>query len=128
MYDISSRSRRPSHFVRRTIAALGGENAKVVSGLMAGAQLDATFAESFREGFLGRRRAALRTVLDDGRARGEIATGVDLDLLVDLVFGAIWYRLLSRHAPLNRRFADRLAEAIVALCGAAGSDRALREH
>jgi hypothetical protein len=58
----------------------------------------------------------MRTLLERGRERGEVAAGADLDLLVDIGFGTIWYRVLSRHARLNRRFADELTDALLALC------------
>lgn len=103
-------------FVRRTVAGLSGRNANVVAGLMAEAQLDDAFANSFRTGFLARRREALRLLLERGRSRGELAADVDLDLLVDLAFGTIWYRLLAQHASLSRRFADQLTNALLALC------------
>jgi AcrR family transcriptional regulator len=103
-------------FVRRTVAGPTGRNAPVLTGLMAEAQLDEDFAETFREGFLARRRAALKGLLERARRRGEVNDDTDLDLLVDFVFGTLWYRLLSRHAPLNRRFADALTDALLTLC------------
>ena len=69
----------------------------------------------FRTGFLARRRQALRTLLEHGRDRGELPTSVDLDFLVELVFASLWYRILVRHQPLSRRFADQLADAVLAL-------------
>ncbi len=82
---------------------------------MAAAQLDDALAESFREGFLARRRNAPRELLERGRDRGEVATSVDLDFLVELAFAALWYRILVHHQPLNRRFADQLADTMLAL-------------
>jgi AcrR family transcriptional regulator len=105
-------------FVRRTVGGLHGTTARVTAGLMAEAQLDDTFGDSFRSGFLARRREALRQVLERAQKRGEVAAEANLDLLVDLAFGTIWYRLLGRHAPLSRRFADQLTEALLALCSA----------
>ncbi|MGP3957511.1 TetR-like C-terminal domain-containing protein [Nonomuraea sp. 3N208] len=52
-------------------------------------------------------RRALRSVLE----RGALPDGVDLELAVDLAFGAMWYRLLNRHAEVN----DDLAEEIAGL-------------
>jgi AcrR family transcriptional regulator len=103
-------------FVRRSVAGLHRVNARTAAGLMAQAQLDDEFAESFRTGFLARRRAALREILVRGRERGEVAAGVDLDFVVDLMFGALWYRVLAAHAPLSRRFADELATALLTVC------------
>ena len=90
---------------------------RVVVGLMAQALLDADFAEKFREQFLFRRRAALRSVFDRARERGEIGPDEDVELLLDVVFGVLWYRMLIGHAPLTRRAADQLAELVLRTVG-----------
>jgi hypothetical protein len=33
----------------------------------------------------------------------------DLELAVDLIFGAMWYRLLNRHAEVNEELAEEIA-------------------
>jgi AcrR family transcriptional regulator len=103
-------------FMRRSVAGLRGRTAKIAAGVMAEAQLDDEFGARLRAGFLARRREALRRVLERGRTRGEVDPEVDLDLLVDLMFGALWYRVLAQHAPLSRRFADQLTDALLTLC------------
>jgi hypothetical protein len=84
---------------------------------MAAAQLDESFAEAFRLGFLARRRDALRELLERGRAHGGFAAPADLDFLVELAFATLWYRILARNKPLNRRFADQLTDTVLALGG-----------
>jgi Tetracyclin repressor-like, C-terminal domain len=42
-------------------------------------------------------------------ARGELAADADLDMLVDMAYGVIYYRLLVGHAPLDRTAARSLA-------------------
>ena len=105
-------------FLRRTVAGAGGGNARLLAALMAEAQRDDAFAESFGAGFLARRRQVLRDLLGRGASRGELAPSVDLDFLVELVFAALWYRILARHQPLNRRFADQLTDTVLALAHA----------
>jgi AcrR family transcriptional regulator len=102
-------------FLRRTVTGAGGRNARLLAALMAEAQLDDAFAESFRTGFLARRRQALRELLEHGRSREELSTSVDLDFVVELAFATLWYRILSHHQPLNRRFADQLTDTVLAL-------------
>jgi AcrR family transcriptional regulator len=85
----------------------------ILVSLMAQAQLDPVFATAFRERFLFGRRAALRTVLAAARERGEIDPDVDLELLIDVVFGVLWYRLLVNHAPLDTESARQLTDLVV---------------
>jgi AcrR family transcriptional regulator len=107
-------------FVRRTVAGAAAPNARLLAALMAEAQRDEAFAQTFRAGFLAQRRRVLHEVLTYARSRGELATSADLDFLVELVFGMLWYRILARHEPLDRRFADQLTDAVLVL--ATGAD------
>jgi AcrR family transcriptional regulator len=85
----------------------------VLIGLMAEALLDPVFAVAFRDRFLFRRRDALRVVLDRAAARGEIAADLDPELLIDVVYGVLWYRLLLDHAPLDEDAGRELAALVV---------------
>jgi AcrR family transcriptional regulator len=89
--------------------------------LMAQAQLDEAFRERFREHFTAKRRAVLKSVLEPHVGRGRSRGGRYLDILVDFVFGAMWYRLLTGHAPLDASFAEDVTEAVVGLMGAGRS-------
>ncbi|HEY6788176.1 MAG TPA: TetR/AcrR family transcriptional regulator [Trebonia sp.] len=62
--------------------------------------------------FTAVRRAALRALLERGRAAGELAAGTDLDMLVDMAYGVLYYRLLVGHAPLDEKAARSLAVEI----------------
>jgi AcrR family transcriptional regulator len=75
----------------------------VLRVLMAEAQLDPAFAPRFAA-FIETRRTALRAVLLR-RARADSAA---VDAMVDMLFGALWYRLLLGHAPLDKALAGRL--------------------
>jgi AcrR family transcriptional regulator len=55
------------------------------------------------------RRAALRALLERGQAAGELAADADLDMLVDMAYGVLYYRLLVGHAPLDEKAASSLA-------------------
>lgn len=70
--------------------------------------------------FTAQRRAALRALLECGVASGDIAATADLDMLADLAYGVLWYRLLIGHAPLDDRAARDLAAHLIA-AGKAGN-------
>jgi AcrR family transcriptional regulator len=85
----------------------------ILVGLMAQALLDPVFATAFRDRFLFGRRAVLREILERAATRGEIAPELDRELLIDVVYGVLWYRLLLDHAPLDEEAGRQLANLMV---------------
>ncbi len=65
--------------------------------------------------FTAVRRAALRALLERGRAAGDLAADADLDMLVDMAYGVLYYRLLIGHAPLDEKAAGNLAAELARL-------------
>jgi AcrR family transcriptional regulator len=82
----------------------------VVAGLVSDLQHDADLARGFRRHVVPARREAMLAALQRGRARGEIREDADLDLVVDALHGAVFYRLLLSGEPLDDAFVDRLAD------------------
>lgn len=64
-------------------------------------------------------RAQHRQIVDRAIARGEIAPSTDPDLLLDLLYGPAYHRLLQGHLSLNDQFVQAVVDAIVAAVGAA---------
>jgi AcrR family transcriptional regulator len=91
-----------------------------ISGMMAESTHDPEFAEVLQHGLLAPRRAIVREILAAGQKAGQLGEGVSLDLAVDLVWGTMWYRTLSGHAPVDERLAEELATAIISLLGRPG--------
>jgi AcrR family transcriptional regulator len=113
--DLGTLEQNLRSFIRRTVAALHDGTAPLVATLMAEAQHDPEFSATFGEQFLARRRAAMRALFEQARQRGQIGPDPAIDLLVEIAFGTIWYRVLGHHAPLNKRFADQLTDALLTL-------------
>jgi AcrR family transcriptional regulator len=101
-------------FLRGTFrGARNAGTAAFLRAMMGQAQQDPGTAEVMRE-FTASRRQALRELLERGQARGELSGATDLDLIVDQVYGLLWYRLMVGHAPLGRDLADKLTDAVLA--------------
>jgi len=86
----------------------------VLAGLIAAAQLDPGFAVTWRERVLGPLRAQQRILLDRAIERGEIPAATDREVVLDLVFGAAYHRLLHGHQPLTDKFARQVVELVIA--------------
>lgn len=83
-------------------------------GLMSDAQRDPALSERLQETVIGPRRTALRALLQRGVDAGELSATTSLDLVVDFAFGAMWYRLLGRHAAVDAGLAREITTAVAA--------------
>jgi AcrR family transcriptional regulator len=75
-------------------------------------QSDPAFLSLFRERFLYPRRDAARVMWRRGVERGEIRSNLDSELLLDLVYGPLLFRLMAGHGSLNDSEAAATVEAI----------------
>jgi AcrR family transcriptional regulator len=97
------------------IAVLGEPTGgRVVAGLVGDLQHDRDLAEGFHRDVVPARREAMLAALERGRARGEIRGDADLELAVDTLHGAVFYRLLLSGEPLDDAFVARLADQVLA--------------
>lgn len=86
---------------------------KVVAGLVADLKHDPDLAERYQRDVVPTRRRPMRDALEWGQARGEIRTDADLDLAVDALHGAVFYRLLLSGEPLDAEFTEQLADQVL---------------
>ena len=87
-------------------------------GLIAEAQINPETNGPFLAEFAERRRTVTRHVLQRAVQRGELLPDTDIDLFIDALGGAVTFRFLQGHAPINRQFTDRLIDLL--LCGCTG--------
>jgi AcrR family transcriptional regulator len=109
-------------FLIDSFAGLGSEGyADRLRQIVAEAQHDEHVARTLAD-FTAVRRAALRSLLERGWAAGELPPETDLDMLVDMAYGVLYYRLLIGHAPLDEKAARTLATELTRPCRAVPPD------
>ncbi len=94
-----------------TFRAVQGVPGSLNRALAAEALQDEEFARRAWDDLLAVRREAARTILVRGRLRGEVHHPDD-ELLLDLAYGPMWYRLLFGVEALTDDYARSLAAAI----------------
>ena len=99
--------------MRRLIRVFRSRRGKVVAALLAGGQSDPELIEAFRERFLWPRRKNAYRTLQRGIDRGELPPDIDLDLVLDSLYGPIYMRFLIRHDKLDESFVDDLCQLIL---------------
>jgi AcrR family transcriptional regulator len=107
---------------RADLLALMGQAIELYSGSLASrlmpslveeARRNPELANTIRNDFLRGRRAALSAVLDRGIRRGDLRRDLDLELALDVLGGAIFYRLLVTGGAIDRRLAEGVVELIM---------------
>jgi hypothetical protein len=110
-------SSAPLAAARATVPGNAGYAARLRQ-IVAVAQQDEHVARLLAD-FTAVRRAALRALLERGRDAGELSQDADLDMLVDMAYGVLYYRLLVGHAPLDENAARSLAAELTRSGGSA---------
>lgn len=86
---------------------------EILRSLVAEAQYDEGTARLMQDKVIRPRREAGLRLLHSAQRRKEIAADGDLELILDMLFGPLWYRLLFDHAPIDEDFASRLLELVL---------------
>jgi AcrR family transcriptional regulator len=91
---------------------LNGPRGGAMKAFIAAAQSDAEVAEAFRSVWVLPRRAAATRTLE--RYRGiSLRANVNLDLVMDIMYGPLYYRLLIGHAPISCQYINDLADSVL---------------
>jgi len=75
----------------------------MVKALIAESQSDPEIAQAFRDGYIAERRKQGVEIVNDAIKRGLIHKG-DPNVVLDLLYAPLYYRLLVGHQPLTREF------------------------
>jgi AcrR family transcriptional regulator len=102
-----------SQQMRQLIKVFRSRRGRIVSAILGGGQSDRDLIAAFRERFLWPRRREAYATLRRGILRGELRKDVDMDLLLDSLYGPIYMRFLIRHDKLTPDFVDHLCELVL---------------
>jgi AcrR family transcriptional regulator len=85
---------------------------RIFSQFIAEGQSDPGFLALFRDRFLYARRDAARVMWRRGVDRGEIRKEIDGEIVLDLIYGPMVFRLLAGHGSLNDHESEAMIDAI----------------
>src|SRR5206468_8442751 len=85
---------------------------RVIQGLVSDLAADADLARAFQERVVAMRLAEVRRLIERGIERGDLRPDTNIELAHELLFGPVYYRLLLSGAPLDRRLAGRIVDAV----------------
>jgi AcrR family transcriptional regulator len=86
---------------------------RIVAALLGAGQSDPELLEAFRERFLRPRRQEAYKTLRRGIERGELPKSLDLDLVLDILYGSIYMRFLIRHDELSESYVSQVCRLVL---------------
>lgn len=100
--------------LRLVVREMLGPNGRMLTAIVSALPADPALGEAFRARWVGRRRAEGMKVFDRAVERGELPADVDRELLFDLLYGPLYFRLIVQYRPLREPgLAERLVDAVL---------------
>jgi AcrR family transcriptional regulator len=104
-------------FMRQRVARLIFEFqdlfGKVIAELIAEGQSDPKVLQELYDQHIGLRRAHAVAEIEKAKRSGEFGADTNAELLVDQIFGPIYYRMLLRITPLDLAFGEALLDKVL---------------
>lgn len=108
-----------AHHFCALVEQYSGESGRLVAQIIAEGQSDPSILRAFRERFHYGRRAVIREAIEEWKSTGEISADTNIEILMDIIYGAVYMRLMIGHAPLNEEFAKSHISYVYRLLGVA---------
>ena len=109
--------------MKQWLGVLRSPRGCIVRAVLAGGQSDPELIEEFRKRFLWPRREDAYRTLRRGIERGELPGGLDLDLVLDTLYGAMYMRFLIRHTELSEHYVEEVCRMVLLGAVALGFDQ-----
>ena len=102
-----------SRQMKQLVRVLRSPRGKIVAAMLGGGVFDPELTDAFRERFMLPRRREAMEILERGIRRGELPAQADLTILLDSLYGPVYFRFLMRHEALTDEFIDGLCRQVM---------------
>ncbi len=98
--------------LRSVVRLFNSPTGSIIRELLAESQADDAIAEEFRTRFWKPRRDLSKARLERGIRMGKVRDDLDVEVVLDAIYGPLWLRLLIGHEPLRPSDAERIVDAV----------------
>ncbi len=88
---------------------LKGRTGKIIAEVFAESQGSKELLEIYYKNFMLQHEEIMANIIEQGKQSGEFAMVVDTALIVDMMYGSVFYRLMSNPDSIQPEFFDSLA-------------------
>jgi AcrR family transcriptional regulator len=98
---------------RNFAGVLASSKGKMLRSFIVAARSDPDVAAAFRSIWSAPRRKEAKKMLRRKQAQGQLRKDVDPDLVLDALYGPLYYRFLVKNEPPARKYAEALADLVL---------------
>lgn len=99
--------------MQRLASIFRGSRGKILRSLIGGGQSDPELIAAFRNRWLIPRRAEAFSILQRAIDRGQLPPDIDRNMLLDTLYGPLYFRMLVGHGTLSCAFVDDVCDAVM---------------
>ena len=99
--------------LRRVVGLFATPVGRNVATMIASADHDSELSKAFRNHFVLARREEGRSLLQQATVNGEIRRGANIEVVLDMLYGAVFFRLLMGHGKLNDALIKQLLAEVL---------------
>lgn len=101
------------HQLRQIAALFDSALGRGVATILTAADAESEVARAFRDRFITARRDEGRVLLAAAVLMGDLRGEFDPEVALDLIYGPLFYRLLTGHGGLGEGYADAIVDGVV---------------
>lgn len=111
--DTGSLERDLTTQVQNFARVLSGRGGRMLRSFVVAARCDPEVAVAFRTIWSDPRRAEAKVILRQKQASGQLRSDADLDLVLDSLYGPLYYRFLVKNEAPTQKYASALAALVI---------------
>jgi AcrR family transcriptional regulator len=98
--------------MKRWTLIFGGPLGKIIAAVIGAGQSEPEMLEAFQNYYVEPRRREARELLKQAMENGEIRPNLDPGMILDILYGPLYLRLLIKSGPLTLEFIDQVFEIV----------------
>jgi AcrR family transcriptional regulator len=83
---------------------------RIIAELIAEGQFDANVAAEYQKRYFAPRRLITRSIMERGIEKGQMKSDIDIELLIDIIYAPIFYRLLITGDKIDTEYINNVLE------------------
>jgi AcrR family transcriptional regulator len=107
----SARNTLAAH-LRSVIETFATQRGRQITLTMASADPDSELSKAFRNQVILKSRESGRRLIEQATAANEVRPDINVETVLDMLYGPLFFRLLAGHLPLSAALADQLVAIV----------------